>query len=57
MEDSGRRSERELGVAGTEYALVISFVSLVVIAAAVSLGGGFVSWATTLANTIGTLLS
>lgn len=47
----------ERGATGVEYALVISFVSLFVIAAAVSLGGGFVEWAATLADTIGTLLS
>jgi len=57
MNNSEKSAELELGVAGTEYALVISFVSLVVIAAAVSLGGGFVAWASTLVNTVGTLLS
>lgn len=51
------RGREERGVTGTEYALVISFVSLLVIASAVSLGSGFVDWAATVANTIETLLS
>jgi Flp pilus assembly pilin Flp len=44
-------------VTSIEYALVIGLVSLLVVAAAVNLGGGFTIWATSLANTIGTLLS
>jgi Flp pilus assembly pilin Flp len=50
-----RRQER--GVTAVEYALVISFVSLLVVAAAVSLGSGFTVWASSVADEIGTLLS
>ncbi len=51
-----RRVEAQ-GATGAEYALVISFVSLLVIAAVVSLGSRFVTWTSTLADTIATLLS
>jgi Flp pilus assembly pilin Flp len=47
----------ERGVTAVEYSLVIGFVSLAVIAAAVSLGGGFVTWANDLVDLVGTLLS
>jgi Flp pilus assembly pilin Flp len=52
-----RRRTDHQGVTSVEYALVIGLVSLVVIAAAVSLGDGFTVWATTLADTVGSLLS
>lgn len=47
---------REQGATGTEYALVIGFVSLAIVAAAVSLGGGFNVWAATVVDTVGDLL-
>jgi Flp pilus assembly pilin Flp len=51
------RGPNERGATGVEHALVISFVSLLVVAATVTLGGGFVTWAATIADTIGMLLS
>lgn len=51
------RSREERGATGAEYALVISFVSLLLIAATVSLGGGFVTWASSIADIVGDLLS
>ena len=47
----------EHGATGVEYALVISFVSIVVVAAVVSLGGGFDVWAAALVDTVSDLLS
>ena len=52
-----RRRACERGATGTEYALLIGFVSLAIVAAAVSLGGGFNVWAGELVDTISTLLS
>lgn len=48
---------RERGATGVEYALVIGFVSLVIVGAAVSLGSGFNVWASSLADVLGDLLS
>lgn len=50
-------SAQERGVTAIEYALVISFVSLVVVGAAVNLGSGFTVWAGSIADQIGILLS
>ncbi|MCW2750641.1 MAG: Flp family type IVb pilin [Aeromicrobium sp.] len=52
-----RRPMDQRGVTSVEYALVIGLVSLLMVAAAVDLGGGFTVWATTLVNTVGSLLS
>ena len=47
----------ERGVTAVEYSLVIGFVSLVVIAAAVNLSDGFVAWANGLTDLVGDLLA
>ena len=51
------RGLNEHGATGVEYALVISFVSLVLVAAVVSLGGVFNVWVGNLVETIAALLS
>lgn len=51
------KRDRERGATGTEYALLIGFVSLAIVAAAVSLGGGFNVWAGTVVDTVADLLS
>ncbi|WP_332643982.1 Flp family type IVb pilin [Aeromicrobium sp.] len=48
---------RERGATGVEYALVIGLVSLVIVGAAVSLGGGFAVWANTLVGAVDALLN
>lgn len=48
---------REGGATAVEYALVIGLVSLVIVGAAVSLGGGFAVWANTLVGVVDALLN
>lgn len=56
MEIHHKRCARERGATGTEYALVIGFISLAIVAAAVSLGGGFNVWAAGVVETVADLL-
>lgn len=51
------RCARERGATAIEYALVIGLVSLATVAATVTLGDRFVTWATAVADTIGTMMS
>lgn len=57
MEIHHDKHARERGATGTEYALVIGFVSLAIVAAAVSLGEGFNAWAGGVVDTVAALLS
>ncbi|MEO6606824.1 MAG: Flp family type IVb pilin [Aeromicrobium sp.] len=57
MNSFRNKCARERGATGVEYALIIGFVSLAIVAAAVSLGGGFNVWAGTVVDTVADLLN
>jgi Flp pilus assembly pilin Flp len=57
MNISHRRATNQQGVTSVEYALVVGLVSLVIVAATVTLADRFTTWVTALANTVGSLLS
>lgn len=57
MKKTLRHRAEERGVTAVEYALVIGLVSLLVVAAAVNLGGGFTVWASSLADAVHALLN
>lgn len=51
-----RVTMRDHGVTGVEYAMVICFVSLLLVAGAVTLGGAFSTWANGITDQLGVLL-
>lgn len=57
MKTCAHREDAERGATAVEYALVIGLVSLIIVGAAVSLGGVFALWAGTLVDTVGGLLN
>lgn len=52
-----RRRPDERGASAVEYALVVGLVSVLVVAAAVTLGSGFTTWASTLVGIVDGLLN
>lgn len=56
MKNPRCRDACEAGVTGAEYALVVSFVSLLLVAGAVTLGSEFSAWTDGIVNQLGTLL-
>ncbi|WP_332662864.1 Flp family type IVb pilin [Aeromicrobium sp.] len=52
-----RHKHAERGATAVEYALVIGLVSLIIVGAAVNLGGVFAIWAGALVDTVDGLLN
>ncbi|AXT85887.1 Flp family type IVb pilin [Aeromicrobium sp. A1-2] len=57
MKKFGQTATDETGATGVEYALIIGLVSLAMVGAAITLGGGFTTWAGTVVSAVGTLLN